>query len=241
MSGLTKQKRSGIITGFVFKCFFDLKTTRGVTQNYIEQIAASFKEDLMTRKSDVSRQTKETQIEIRLDLDGTGQADIHTGVPFFDHMLTAFTVHGFFDLHVTAKGDLEVDFHHTVEDTGLVLGQAFQDALTGKEGIQRFGDSCVPMDEALSRVTIDLSNRPYLVYHIPGDLKSRGDFDAYLAKEFFQALCVKGGFNLHINAYYGVNEHHVLESVFKAMGRSLHEATRINSRISGALSSKGRL
>jgi len=195
----------------------------------------------MSRQSAVSRDTKETQIEIRLDLDGTGVADISTGIGFFDHMLTAFAVHGLFDLKVAAKGDLEVDLHHTVEDTGLVLGQTIQEALAGKQGIQRFGDSCVPMDEALSRVTIDLSNRPYLVCHIPEDLKSRGVFDAYLAKEFFQALCVKGGFNLHINAYYGVNEHHVLESVFKALGRSLHGATRPHGRIAGALSSKGSL
>ncbi len=208
---------------------------------YIEQTAARFKEDLMSRQSNVSRQTKETQIEVRLDLDGTGLAEIDTGIPFFDHMLTAFAVHSFFDLKVIAKGDLEVDLHHTIEDTGLVLGQAVQQALTGKEGIMRFCDSCVPMDEALSRVTIDLSNRPYLVYHIPDDLKSRGVFDAYLAKEFFQALCVKGGFNLHINAYYGVNEHHVLESVFKALGRSLHSATRHHGRVCGALSSKGSL
>lgn len=195
----------------------------------------------MSRKSNVFRKTKETQIEVRLDLDGTGQADIVTGIPFFDHMLTAFAVHGGFDLMVAATGDLEVDLHHTIEDTGLVLGQAFDDALAGKEGIQRFGDSCVPMDEALSRVTMDLSNRPYLVYHLPDDLKSVGAFDAYLAKEFFQAFCVKGGFNLHINAYYGVNEHHVLESVFKAMGRALNTATRINDRVSGVLSSKGSL
>ena len=195
----------------------------------------------MSRQSNVSRQTKETQIEIRLDLDGTGQAEIDTGIAFFDHMLTAFTVHGLFDLKVIAKGDLEVDLHHTIEDAGLVLGQAVQEALAGKDGIMRFGDSCVPMDEALSRVTIDLSNRPYLVYHIPDDLKSRGVFDAYLAKEFFQALCVKGGFNLHINAYYGVNEHHVLESIFKAMGKSLHMASRINENLRGPLSSKGSL
>lgn len=195
----------------------------------------------MSRQSNVSRDTKETQIQILLDIDGTGQADINTGIPFFDHMLTAFTVHGLFDLKVAVKGDLEVDLHHTIEDTGLVLGQAIQEALTGKEGIARFGDSCVPMDEALSRVTIDLSNRPYLVYHIPDDLKSGGVLDAYLAKEFFQALCVKGGFNLHINAYYGVNEHHVLESVFKALGRSLHGATRLHGRIFGALSTKGSL
>lgn len=205
----------------------------------LEHTAASFKEYLMTRQSTVSRQTKETQIEIRLDLDGTGQAEIDTGIPFFDHMLTAFTVHGFFNLKILAKGDLEVDLHHTVEDTGLVLGQAVQEALSGKDGVQRFGDSCIPMDEALSRVTIDLSNRPYLVYHIPEKLRSGGAFDAYLAREFFQALCVTGGFNLHINAYYGVNEHHVLESVFKALGRSLNSATRPDARITGALSSKG--
>ncbi len=195
----------------------------------------------MGRTSCVNRTTKETKIEIKLDLDGTGQADIHTGIGFFDHMLTAFTVHGLFNLHVAAQGDLHIDLHHTVEDAGLVLGQAIYEALDNKGGIQRFGDSCVPMDEALSRVTIDLSNRPYLVYNIPNDLKSRGALDAYLAKEFFQALCVKGGFNLHINTYYGDNEHHVLESIFKALGRALSGATRPHERISGTLSSKGRL
>jgi imidazoleglycerol-phosphate dehydratase len=191
----------------------------------------------MNRQSSVSRETKETRIEIELDLDGSGQAQIDTGIAFFDHMLTAFSVHGGIDLKVMAQGDLEVDYHHTVEDTGLVLGQALDKALGKKEGIRRFGDSCVPMDDALSRVTIDLSNRPYLVYHVPEDLKSRGALDAYLVKEFFQALCVKGGFNLHINAYYGVNEHHVLESVFKAMGRALQDATRTQGN--GAISSKG--
>ena len=120
----------------------------------------------MSRKIDVSRKTKETQIEIELNLDGTGKADISTGIPFFDHMLTAFSVHGFFDLKIRAKGDIDIDFHHTIEDVGLVLGQAFYEALEGKEGIMRFGDSCIPMDEALSRVTMDLSNRPYLVYQI---------------------------------------------------------------------------
>jgi len=199
------------------------------------------KDGFMSRKIDVFRKTKETQIEIELNLDGTGKADILTGIPFFDHMLTAFSVHGFFDLKIRAKGDIEVDFHHTIEDVGLVLGQAFYEALGGKEGIMRFGDSCVPMDEALSRVTMDLSNRPYLVYHFPHDLKSSGKFDAYLAKEFFQAFCVKGGFNLHINTYYGDNEHHVLESIFKAMGKSLYMASRINENLKGTLSSKGSL
>jgi imidazoleglycerol-phosphate dehydratase len=195
----------------------------------------------MDRKASVSRKTKETGISIRLGLDGSGRGDISTGIPFFDHMLTAFTVHGFFDLEIRAQGDLEVDYHHTVEDVGLVLGQALSKTLENKQRIVRFGDSCVPMDEALSRVCIDLSNRPYLVYNFPDDLKVKGAFDAFLAKEFFQAFCVQGALNLHINSYYGTNEHHVLESIFKALGRSLHMATRINQNISGALSSKGTL
>ena len=193
----------------------------------------------MDRKASVSRKTNETDISIQFDLDGAGKADISTGIPFFDHMLTAFTVHGFFDLEIKAQGDLAVDFHHTVEDVGLVLGQALSKALERKERIIRFGDNCVPMDEALSRVTIDLSNRPYLVYNFPEDLKLAVEFNALLAREFFQAFCVQGAFNLHINAYYGLNEHHVLESIFKALGRSLSMATRTNKMICGSLSSKG--
>ncbi len=193
----------------------------------------------MTRDAAVSRQTRETKIEIHLNLDGAGQADISSGIPFFDHMLTAFCVHGRFDLKLMAAGDLDVDLHHTVEDVGLVLGQALFDTLGDKTGIQRFGDSCVPMDEALSRVTVDLSNRPCLVYHFPDKLRSGTAFDIYLAREFFQALCIKGGFNLHINAYYGENEHHVLESIFKAMGRSLCQATRPLNSNGRPLSSKG--
>jgi imidazoleglycerol-phosphate dehydratase len=195
----------------------------------------------MDRKASVSRITKETQINICFDLDGSGKVDISTGIPFFDHMLTAFSVHGFFDLEITAKGDLDVDYHHTVEDIGLVLGQALSKALENKKSIVRFGDSCVPMDEALSRVVIDLSNRPYLVYNVPPDLRVKSKFDAYLAKEFFQAFSVQGALNFHINSYYGVNEHHVLESVFKAFGRSLHMATRMDETILGVLSSKGSL
>lgn len=195
----------------------------------------------MDRQATVSRKTKETQISLSLNLDGSGKADISTGIPFFDHMLTAFCVHGFFDLQIDATGDLNVDFHHTVEDIGLVFGQALYEALDDKVKIVRFGDSCVPMDEALSRVTIDLSNRPYLVYNFPKDLKVKSSFDTYLAKEFFQAFSVKGAFNLHINSYYGLNEHHVLESIFKAFGRALHMATRVNENISGTLSTKGSL
>jgi imidazoleglycerol-phosphate dehydratase len=193
----------------------------------------------MDRSATVSRTSKETDISVHINLDGNGKADISTGIPFFDHMLTAFAVHGFFDLKINAKGDLEVDYHHSVEDVGLVLGQAFSQALGGKKQIVRFGDSCVPMDEALSRVTIDLSNRPYLIYNFPHDIRVKGQFNVELAKEFFQALCIQGAFNLHINSYYGTNEHHVLESIFKAFGRSLHMASRINEKISGALSTKG--
>ncbi len=195
----------------------------------------------MTRDAGVSRQTRETKIEIHLNLDGAGRADISSGIPFFDHMLTAFCVHGRFDLKLMATGDLDVDLHHTVEDVGLVLGQALSDALKDKTGIQRFGNSYVPMDEALSRVTIDLSNRPYLVFHFPDNLKSGTSFDIHLAKEFFQSFCVKGGFNLHIKTEYGVNEHHVLESIFKAMGRALCQATRKTDSAGYPLSSKGML
>lgn len=195
----------------------------------------------MNRKTSVSRKTKETEINIHFNLDGSGRSNILTGIPFFDHMLTAFCVHGFFDLEINAKGDLDVDYHHTVEDVGLVLGQVLSKILENKNRIVRFGDSSVPMDDALSRVTIDLSNRPYLVYNFPDTLTAKGGFDACLAKEFFQSFCVQGAFNLHINAYYGENEHHVLESIFKALGRSLHMATRMNETISGTLSSKGTL
>jgi len=142
----------------------------------------------MGRRASISRKTKETEINIGFDLDGSGKVDISTGIPFFDHMLTAFAVHGFFDLEIRAKGDLEVDFHHTVEDIGLVLGQALSKALENKKSIVRFGDYCVPMDEALSRVTIDVSNRPYLVYNFPSDLKVKGSFDTYIAKEFFSGI-----------------------------------------------------
>ncbi len=195
----------------------------------------------MNRMASISRKTKETAINISFNLDGSGKVDISTGIPFFDHMLTAFAVHGFFDLEIIATGDLDIDYHHTVEDIGLVLGQALSKALEDKKHIIRFGDACVPMDEALSRVTIDVSNRPYLVYNFPSDLKVKGIFDAYLAKEFFQAFCVQGAINLHLNSYYGENEHHVLESIFKALGKSLYMATRINESISGVLSSKGSL
>ncbi|MCK5685675.1 imidazoleglycerol-phosphate dehydratase HisB [bacterium] len=193
----------------------------------------------MGRNVTVSRKTNETKIDISLDLDGSGKADIDTGIPFFDHMLSAFCVHGFFDLKLKAVGDLEVDYHHTVEDIGIVLGQALAKTLEKKEQIVRFGNSTVPMDEALSKVTIDLSNRPYLVYNYPENVKVKGKFEIALAKEFFQSISIQGAFNLHINCEYGINEHHILESIFKALGKSLHMATRIDQNICSTLSTKG--
>ncbi len=195
----------------------------------------------MGRNASISRETKETNIQININLDGSGSSDIATSIPFFDHMLTLFSVHGFFDIRIKASGDIDVDFHHIVEDIGLVLGDAFSKALGDRNGILRYGEGAVPMDEALSRVNVDLSNRPYLVYNLPQKISVRGAFDAYLAKEFFRAFSVKGGLNLHINTLYGENEHHILESIFKATGRAMNQACKMDSKISGALSSKGSL
>jgi len=195
----------------------------------------------MARTASLTRETKETKIGAEINIDGTGKCRVSTGIGFFDHMLTLFTVHGFFDLNLTVKGDLEVDFHHTVEDTGLVLGQAISKALGNRHGISRYGDGAVPMDEAFTRVNVDLSNRPYLVYRLPETIRSVGAFDAYLAKEFFRAFSVQAGLNLHINCDYGENEHHIVESIFKALGRAMNVACRMDERVVGTLSSKGAL
>ncbi len=192
----------------------------------------------------VDRKTDETEVSIELNLNGKGSNKISTGIPFFDHMLKLFAAHGFFDLSISAKGDIEVDFHHTVEDVGLVLGEAFDKAIADGKGIKRFGHSVVPMDDALTSVTVDLSKRPFLIYNIPvptNNCKCFGNvsFDTLLAKEFFRAFTARGGMNLHINFFYGENGHHILESIFKAFGRSLDEATSLDSRIEGVLSTKG--
>ncbi len=195
----------------------------------------------MERKSEVSRETKETTIRIKLNLDGTGKHDISTGIPFFDHMLMLFAVHGFFDLSVDARGDLEVDFHHTVEDVGIVLGLAMNQALGERHGIKRYGYAVTPMDDALSSVAVDLSNRPFLVFNIPSVIRQGGNFDASLAKEFFRAFATQGGMNLHINVLYGENSHHVIESIFKTTARALDQATDFDNRIKDILTTKGRL
>jgi len=193
----------------------------------------------MARHAKIDRKTKETDITIKLNLDGHGDAAIGTGVPFFDHMLTLFSVHGFFDLEVNAQGDLEVDFHHTVEDVGLVLGDALDQALGLREGITRYGYSVTPMDESLTAVAVDLSKRPYLVYNVPHPTTGGGNFDTSLAKEFFRAFATRAGMNLHINVAYGENEHHIIESIFKGVGRALDAATAFDDRISSVRSSKG--
>ena len=195
----------------------------------------------MEKISEVERKTKETAIRVSLKLNGSGQAEISTGIPFFDHMLILLAVHGFFDLGVKAKGDLEVDFHHTVEDVGLVLGDALDQALGDRKGIKRFGHAVTPMDDALAAVTIDLSKRPFLAYHVPVIKTPATGFNVSLAKEFFRAFVNRGGFNLHVNVSYGDNEHHIIESIFKALGRALDQATERDERIKGVRSSKGKL
>ncbi len=195
----------------------------------------------MKRTAEVERITKETNIRISLKLDGRGLAEISSGIPFFDHMLTLLAVHGFFDLSVHAEGDLDVDFHHTVEDVGLVLGQAVAEALNARKGIRRYGHAVTPMDDALATVTVDLSNRPYLVFNVPETVASGTALNPSLTKEFFRALVNRGGMNLHINVAYGDNEHHVIESIFKAFGRALDQASSFDGRITGVRSSKGSL
>ena len=191
------------------------------------------------RRASEKRETKETNISISIGLDEITEPQISTGIPFFDHMLTLFSVHGFFDLSLTATGDLDVDYHHTVEDVGIVLGNVFDKALGDRKGIKRYGHAVTPMDDALAFVAVDLSRRPYLVYNVPVINGASGAFDIPLAKEFFRSFSVRGGMNLHINVLYGENEHHILESVFKSLGRALDQACCIENRIQTVRSSKG--
>ncbi|WP_163971780.1 imidazoleglycerol-phosphate dehydratase HisB [Oceanobacillus halotolerans] len=193
------------------------------------------------RKSSISRKTNETDIALDFAIDGTGQLSIQTGVGFLDHMLTLMTKHGLFDLSLTCNGDLEVDQHHTVEDIGITLGQAFRDALGEKKGITRYATITTPMDEALATLSLDISGRSYLVYHVDGLKDKVGDFDTELVEEFFLAFAKNANVTLHINLQYGSNTHHIIEAIFKGFGRVLDEASRKNPRIDGVPSTKGTL
>lgn len=194
-----------------------------------------------SRESSLVRTTKETSIKLNLCLDGQGQAEISTGVPFFDHMLTLLTVHGFFNLSLQAKGDIEVDDHHTVEDVGICLGQAFKEALADFSSISRYGHFALPMDETLARVTMDFSNRPFLHFDVVALDQKTGTFDTSMVQEFLRAFAFNCGLTLHVEVKYGVNTHHIIEAIFKALGRTLDQATTIDPRIKGTLSSKGTL
>ena len=195
----------------------------------------------MARAASVTRVTKETSIKLSIDLDGSGVGKICTSVPFLDHMLDLFARHGLFDLEIEARGDIDIDFHHTVEDIGIVLGQAMKEALGEKKGIRRYGQATVPMDETLASVATDLSGRPFLVYNAILPKVKIGEFDVELAREFFQALVNNLGANLHINVMYGDNVHHILEACFKATARAMDMATQLDPRIEGVMSTKGKL
>lgn len=194
----------------------------------------------MSREAVIDRKTSETSIRTRLNLDGKGASNIRSGIPFFDHMLTLFARHGLFDLDLDAKGDIEVDFHHTVEDAGITLGQALNKALGDKAGIRRYGFAYVPMDEALVRAVVDLSGRPYLVYDPPSSVEAiGGNFSFQLVEEFLRAVSMSGAMNLHVEILAGRDAHHMAEGVFKAFARALDTATQIDPRVEGVPSTKG--
>ena len=191
----------------------------------------------MTREATILRETAETRIEVTVNLDGAGRADVASGIGFFDHMLCAFARHGRFDLKVSVRGDLHVDGHHTVEDTGIVLGRALAEALGEKAGIERFGSAFVPMDEALGFCALDISGRPYLVFDAPMPQPMCGQYDTCLTVEFMRALAVNAGLTLHLKSEYGENAHHITEALFKALARALKQAVTITG--GGVLSAKG--
>jgi len=193
------------------------------------------------RRARVTRQTKETDITVELNVDGRGQASVDTGIPFLNHMLDIFARHGFFDLTVQARGDLDVDQHHTVEDVGLALGQALRDALGDKAGIRRFGDAACPLDEALVSAVVDLSGRPFLAYNLRIKQARVGTFDTELIHDFLLAFSNQVGMNLHLNQTQGRNPHHIIEAAFKALARALDRAKQVDPRVQGVLSTKGTL
>lgn len=195
----------------------------------------------MSREAKVERKTKETDIRLRFDVDGTGLSNIKTGIGFFDHMLVLFAKHGLFDLDLEAKGDLEVDAHHTVEDVGLALGQALREAIGDKKGMTRYGWCLLPMDDALARIALDCSGRPYLAYEAPEEAGPIENFPFQLIEEFLRAFTVQGGLNLHVALLDGRDSHHMAEAVFKGLARALDQATRIDPRVQGVPSTKGSL
>jgi imidazoleglycerol-phosphate dehydratase len=180
-------------------------------------------------------------VTVDLGLDGTGRGQIRTTIPFLDHMLTLLAKHGFFNVTVQAKGDTDIDDHHTIEDIGIVLGDALKQALGSKEGVRRFGWASVPLDETLAQVTVDLSGRPYLVYHVELPQRRIKEFDLGLFEDFFQAFVTHAALTLHVNVLYGRNPHHIMEAVFKALAKALDQATSIDGRLTGVLSTKGKL
>lgn len=199
------------------------------------------KEVFYSRSGKIHRKTSETNIQMQLDIDGTGTADIQTGIGFFDHMLNSFARHGLFNLTLKADGDLHVDCHHTIEDTGIVLGQAIKAALGDKKSIRRYGNMMLPMDETLVLCAIDLSGRPYLVFDVEFSSPRVGEFDTEMVKEFFYAVSYAAGMNLHIKLMHGSNQHHIIEAIFKAFAKALDEATMLDPRIENLMSTKGSL
>ena len=195
----------------------------------------------MMRQAIKQRETKETDIQVRLNIDGQGEAQIVTGIGFLDHMLTSLARFACFDLEVHAKGDLQIDAHHTIEDCGIVLGQALRTAIGDKQGLERVSSVLFPMDEALVQVALDISNRPFLVWDVACPDGMIGDFPVEMAVEFFRALTTEAGITLHIRSFSGTNRHHIVEAVFKGVGRALGQATQKNPRFSGVLSTKGTL
>lgn len=195
----------------------------------------------MGREADIKRTTKETDIAVTLNLDGTGKGDISTGIGFLDHMLEGFARHGFFDLTLTVNGDLAVDGHHTVEDTGIVIGQAVREAVGDKAGIRRYGSFILPMDDALCLCAVDLCGRPYFHFECDFPVERVGELDTELVREFFYAVSYSAGMNLHIKMLHGENAHHMIEAMFKAFAKALDEAASFDERITGVLSTKGSL
>ena len=211
----------------------------GLAKNMSKKVRIKESVGNMERIAQITRNTNETKINMTLNLDGSGKANIHTGIGFFDHMLNSFARHGFFDLDFTVDGDLEVDTHHTIEDTGIVLGQAIRKAVGDKKGICRYGSQILPMDEALLLCSLDLCGRPYLVYDLNLDREKVGDLETEMIREFFYAVSYGAEMNLHVKQLSGINNHHIIEGAFKAFAKALDNATRYDARITDVLSTKG--